>query len=146
MTQTDEHKPVRTPLSRRQQLWAINYLTHGNASRAALEAGYGARTRGCENVAKRIHEIFLETLEETGGTFDAVSPDDLFAELLRQMRKAKQEGTKARLLELSMRAKGMFTDKIQVEHSNAEDMLEKLRARSPEWAEMVEKQLGVTEH
>ena len=139
-------KPVTAPLTRKQRDWAIGYLAHGNASLAARQAGYSHIQRGWDNVKKGVAEVFLEELGETSGALNAISPDALFAKLMKAIEDADQEGTRMRGLELAMRAKGMFTDKVQIEHTKTEDLLDKLRARSPEWAELVEKQLGVTEH
>lgn len=46
---------VKTKLTPKQQLFVDNYLTHFNATRAALQAGYSentARAIGCENLTK----------------------------------------------------------------------------------------------
>ena len=44
------------PLTQRQKVWAQYYITHWNATKAAIEAGYlkgGASTRGYENAHNR---------------------------------------------------------------------------------------------
>lgn len=140
--------PKGDRLTPKQKKWAVGYLTHGNASQAAREAGYGARERGVENISKRIHEKFLDELGDTSGALNAVTPDALFSKLMELITDAEQEGTKARGIELAMRAKGMFTDKIQVENigQDTDQMLEALKAKDPALYEMMAQRLGATEH
>ena len=128
--------PKGDRLTARQRKWAFEYLTTDNASQAALNAGYGHRERGPENISKRIHEKFLEELGDTEGAMDKTSPDALFAKCLDMAANAENDGTRARCIELAMRAKGMFVSSVEItdKTQDIEGMLTVLEAEKPQLA------------
>jgi len=78
---------------------------------------------------------------------DKTSPDALFAKCLEMAKNADNDGTRARCLELAMRAKGMFVSSVEItdKTQDIEGMLTVLEAEKPQLAAVLRQELGLTQ-
>lgn len=139
--------PKGDRLTARQRKWAFEYLTTDNASQAALNAGYAHRQMGDKNMTKGVVERFLAELGDTAGAMEKTSPDALFSQCMDMAINAENDGTRARCLELAMRAKGMFVSSVEItdKTQDIEGMLTVLEAEKPQLAAVLRQELGLTQ-
>lgn len=110
-------------LSPKQERFAREYLLDLNATQAAIRAGYSPKTaqeqasRLLSNVmvAARVAELKAKRAEKADRT-----AQDVLNDIIAVTAQARDEGdlkTALKGLELQGKHLGMFTDKIQTEHS-----------------------------
>ncbi len=131
-------KKVVNTLTRRQQKFCDEYLISGNATDAAIKAGYSPKTAkqtGSENLAKPDLKAYIETELEKLHSAKIADAEEVMKYLTSVMRgehteeipilcgdgcqelTQKEVGAKERLkaAELIGKRYGMFTDKVGVE-------------------------------
>lgn len=110
-------------LSAKQEQFCREYLVDLNATQAAIRAGYSAKTaqeqasRLLSNamVAARVAELKAKRAEKADRT-----AQDVLNDIIAVTAQARDEGdlkTALKGLELQGKHLGMFTDKLQTEHS-----------------------------
>lgn len=116
-------------LTYKQQLFVNEYIVDGNATRAAIAAGYNkksARKMGCENVTKPDIQAAIEKARNLSArrinkTSDMVMAD--IEETRLQALEAGQYSAATRCSELQGKHLAMFTDKVQHSGSISVDEL-----------------------
>ena len=112
--------PKLTP---KQEQFCREYLIDLNATQAAIRAGYSEKTANAQagrllvnvSVAERIAELKQERVEKVART-----AQDVLNDIISVTAQARDEGdlkTALKGLELQGKHLGMFTDKLQTEHS-----------------------------
>lgn len=110
-------------LSAKQEQFCREYLVDLNATQAAIRAGYSAKTaqeqasRLLSNVmvAARVAELKAQRADKVART-----AQDVLNDIIAVTAQAHEEGdlkTALKGLELQGKHLGMFTDKLQTEHS-----------------------------
>lgn len=118
-------------LTPKQQAFADYYIQTGNATEAAIKAGYSkktARMTGCENLTKPYIITYIEEKQkeiEDERTADMVEVRVFWTESMRNPENRLKDRLKAS--ELIAKTSGAFLEKIQVDGSlNTTNPYEKL--------------------
>ena len=102
-------------LTRKQQAFAKGFAVHGNATRAAKDAGYAeasASVEGSRQLAKaKVKDYIDQLISETPDDKD-INAEVITKRLWQLSLEAKEGGTKAKCLELLGKRLGMFRDVV----------------------------------
>ena len=103
-------------LTRKQQAFAKGFAVHGNATRAAKDAGYAeasASVEGSRQLAKaKVKDYIDQLISETPDDKD-INAEVITKRLWQLSLEAKEGGTKAKCLELLGKRLGMFRDVVE---------------------------------
>lgn len=105
-------------LTPKQQAFADYYIQTGNATEAAIKAGYSektARITGCENLTKPNIQQYIEDKQkelETNRLADITEVREFWTEAMRNPDNAMKDRLKAS--EMIARTSGAFLDKVEM--------------------------------
>lgn len=139
--------PKGDRLTPKQRAWADEYAKTGNASQAALKAGYGHRQRGQENVAKSVMDQYWKELGVSLQDAEKLTVEHVKAGLLKEATEAENDGTRVRAWEVIGRALGAFVSSVEItdKTQDIEGMLSVLEAEKPQLAAVLRQELGLTQ-
>ena len=110
-------------LSPKQERFAREYLVDLNATQAAIRAGYSPKTAYSmgQRLLKNVEvQAFIQSAKQERAEKLARSAQDVLNDIISVTAQARDEGdlkTALKGLELQGKHLGMFTDKLQTEHS-----------------------------
>ena len=110
-------------LSPKQERFAREYLLDLNATQAAIRAGYSPKTAYSmgQRLLKNVEvQAFIQSAKQERAEKLARTAQDVLNDIIAVTAQARDEGdlkTALKGLELQGKHLGMFTDKLQTEHS-----------------------------
>ena len=110
-------------LSPKQERFAREYLLDLNATQAAIRAGYSPKTAYSmgQRLLKNVEvQAFIQSAKQERAEKLARTAQDVLNDIIAVTSQARDEGdlkTALKGLELQGKHLGMFTDKLQTEHS-----------------------------